>query len=61
VHERLRLQSLSGGLGPSRGREAPCAPEDRVNQAAGSCHMGAATGTGLIAQADKATALIASG
>ena len=35
MHERLRLQSISGGLGPSRGREAACTPEGRVNQAAG--------------------------
>ena len=35
MHERLRLQSISGGLGPSRGREAPCTPEGTVNQAAG--------------------------
>ena len=33
--DRLRLQSISGGLGPSRGREAACTPEGRVNQAAG--------------------------
>src|SRR5688572_28636320 len=31
------LQSISGGLGPSRGREAACTPEDSVNQAAGLC------------------------
>ena len=34
-NERLRWQSISGGLGPSRGREAACTPEGRVNQAAG--------------------------
>src|SRR5688500_17385520 len=34
MNERLRLRSLSGGLGSSRGREAACTPESRVNQAA---------------------------
>lgn len=35
MHERLRLRSVSGGLSPSRGREAACTPEGRVNQPAG--------------------------